>query len=198
MLDWLKTILAESYTEETDRKISKEIGRLFVARADFNKINAEKKALKEAAVSMEESLRELKAGKDEAECLKEEIAVLRKSIMQISREYEAVIAELKLDIAVDEALAAAGAKNTKAVKALLDTDKLYLGAGELVEGIEEQIEFLKNSPGSSFLFENTIECARGEICRASGAMGYKLHVNNDMQRLWRPVRCARSLRREIN
>lgn len=45
MLDWLKTILGEAYSEEIDKKVSEEIGKNFVARADFNTLNTEKKAL---------------------------------------------------------------------------------------------------------------------------------------------------------
>jgi hypothetical protein len=45
MLDWLKTILGDSYTEEIDNAVSKEIGKGFVARADFNAVNDEKKNL---------------------------------------------------------------------------------------------------------------------------------------------------------
>ena len=39
MLDWLKTILGEAYSEEIDKKVSEEIGKNFVARADFNTLN---------------------------------------------------------------------------------------------------------------------------------------------------------------
>ena len=36
MLEWLKSILADSYTEEIDKQISQEIGKNFVSKADFN------------------------------------------------------------------------------------------------------------------------------------------------------------------
>ena len=37
MLEWLKTILGDHYTEDIDKQISAEIGKGFVARADFNR-----------------------------------------------------------------------------------------------------------------------------------------------------------------
>ena len=40
MLDWLKTILGDAYTEEIDKRISAEIGKGFVARTDFNDLSA--------------------------------------------------------------------------------------------------------------------------------------------------------------
>ena len=39
MLEWLKTILGDHYTEDIDKQISTEIGKGFVARADFNAKN---------------------------------------------------------------------------------------------------------------------------------------------------------------
>lgn len=39
MLSWLKEILGDSYTEDTEKKISQEIGKNFVAKADFNAKN---------------------------------------------------------------------------------------------------------------------------------------------------------------
>jgi len=39
MLDWLKAILGEAYTEDAEKKISAEIGKNFVARNDFNAKN---------------------------------------------------------------------------------------------------------------------------------------------------------------
>ena len=43
MLDWLKPILGDAYTEEIDSKIAAEIGKGFVARADFNEVGTAKK-----------------------------------------------------------------------------------------------------------------------------------------------------------
>ena len=46
MLDWLKEILGESWTEEIDKKVSDEIGKGFVSRSDFNTKNEELKTAK--------------------------------------------------------------------------------------------------------------------------------------------------------
>ena len=46
MLDWLKEILGESWTEEIDKKVSEEIGKGFVSRSDFNTKNEELKTAK--------------------------------------------------------------------------------------------------------------------------------------------------------
>ena len=37
-LEWLKPILGDGYTEEIDKAVSEQIGKGFVARADFNEL----------------------------------------------------------------------------------------------------------------------------------------------------------------
>ena len=54
MLEWLKEILGESYTEEIDKKVSAEIGRGFVAKVDFDAKNTELKTLKGQLTEEEE------------------------------------------------------------------------------------------------------------------------------------------------
>ena len=40
MLEWLKNVLGDGYTDEVDAKVSAEIGKNFVSKADFNQVNA--------------------------------------------------------------------------------------------------------------------------------------------------------------
>ncbi len=51
---------------------------------------------------------------------------------------------MKLDFAIEKALTVAKAKNTKAVKALLDMDKVKLDGDQLL-GIDEQLKALQQS-----------------------------------------------------
>ena len=67
MLDWLKTILGEAYSEEIDKKVSEEIGKNFVARADFNTLNTEKKALADTVKERDKQLETLKASTGDVE-----------------------------------------------------------------------------------------------------------------------------------
>lgn len=46
MLEWLKTILGDSYTEDIDKAVSEEIGKNFVSKGDFNTKNEELKTTK--------------------------------------------------------------------------------------------------------------------------------------------------------
>ena len=60
MLDWLKDVLGESYSEEIDKKISAEIGKAFVSKADFNAKNEEKKAIAEQLENANKQIEEFK------------------------------------------------------------------------------------------------------------------------------------------
>lgn len=153
MLDWLKTILGEAYSEEIDKKVSEEIGKNFVARADFNTLNTEKKNLADTVKERDKQLEALKASTGDVEALKTQIATLQTENATAAKAHEAEIKSLKIDTAVELALSAAKAKNVKAVKALLDLDKAELDADGTVKGLADQIKKLAEAPDSGFMFE---------------------------------------------
>ena len=152
MLDWLKTILGEAYSEEIDKKVSEEIGKNFVARADFNTLNTEKKNLADTVKERDKQLETLKASTGDVEALKNQIATLQTENATAAKAHEAEIKSLKIDTAVELALSAAKAKNVKAVKALLDLDKAELDADGTVKGLADQIKKLAEAPDSGFMF----------------------------------------------
>lgn len=155
MLDWLKTILGEAYSEEIDKKVSEEIGKNFVARSDFNTLNTEKKALADTVKERDKQLETLKASTGNVEALKTQIATLQTENATATKAHEAEIKRLKIDTAVELALSAAKAKNVKAVKALLELDKAELDEDGTVKGLAEQIQKLAKAPDSGFLFEES-------------------------------------------
>lgn len=153
MLEWLKTILGDAWTEDIDKKVSEEIGKGFVARADFNTLNAEKKALADTVKDRDKQLETLKAATGDTEALKQQIATLQADNATAAKAHEAEIKRLKIDTAVDLALSTAKAKNTKAVKALLELDNAELAEDGTVKGLGDQIKKLVESPESGFMFE---------------------------------------------
>ncbi len=52
-LAWLKEILGEHYSDDIDKKVSDEIGKGFVAKADFNTANEAKKQLEGQVKTLE-------------------------------------------------------------------------------------------------------------------------------------------------
>lgn len=60
--------------------------------------------------------------------------------------------EQQFAFALEKGIAAAKPRNTKAVAALIDRDKLKLAGGELI-GLEKQLEDLKKDESTAFLFQ---------------------------------------------
>ena len=150
MLDWLKAILGESYTEEIDKKISEEIGKGFVARSDFNTLNTDKKMLTDAVKERDKQLEMLKTSAGNNDTLQKQIADLQKENADQQKAHAAEIAKLKLNTALDLALSEAKAKNSTAVKAMLDISKVTLDEEGKLSGFFEQLEALKKSDGYMF------------------------------------------------
>jgi len=67
MLDWLKVILGDSYTDEIDKKVSDEIGKGFVARSDFNGVNDTKKGLEQQLEAANKAIADMKNNAGDAE-----------------------------------------------------------------------------------------------------------------------------------
>ena len=82
--------------------------------------------------------------------MQSQIAALRQQNAEQQKAHKAELAQLKLDNAIDNALTAAGAKNLKAVRALLDMEKLQLGDDGKLTGWPEQLEALQKSDGYLF------------------------------------------------
>ena len=148
MLEWLKTILGDAYTEDIDKKVSAEIGKGFVAKADFNTLNEEKKNLTTQLAERDSQLEELK--KVDAAGLQAKIAELQKANADAKAEYEQNLKAAQLDYAISSSLTVAKGKDPKAVKALRDKNKVKLDGDKLL-GLDDQLEALKTS--DPYLFE---------------------------------------------
>lgn len=158
-LEWLKAILGEGYTDTVDAAISAEIGKNFVPKADFN---AKNEALKEQSRQLKErdtQLESLKSTVGNAEELAKQITALQESNAKDKADYEAKIAAIRLDNAVNAALSSAGAKNNVAVKALLAEFLKDAKAAEdgTVKGLTEAIQGLASDESTSFLFAQKAE-----------------------------------------
>lgn len=132
-------LLSLGLTEEQVEKVLLEMSGL-------------QKTLKERD-SLRSQLEELKkASGDNAE-LQKQITALQQQNAEQQKAHKAELAQLRLDNAIDNALTAAGAKNLKAVRALLDMEKLQLGEDGKLQGWSEQLEALQKSDG--YLFAET-------------------------------------------
>lgn len=168
MLEWLKTILGDNYTEDIDKKVSAEIGKGFVSRSDFNILNDTKKNLETQLSDRDKQLDELK--KVDTKTLQAEITRLQGENKAAKEKYDSDLAAVKLDAALDAAITAAGGKNAKAVKALINRDKLKLADDGSVEGLD--LEAVKASDGYLFTVTETKQQGIGDSGGAGGDPGH--------------------------
>ena len=136
-------------------ELSKKELEGYVERAKYLELETEKNQLAESNKSLTKNLEEVKKNVGDNEELKKQISDMQEAQKAKDKEYADNIEKIRLDNALDIALMSAGAKNNKAVKALLNLDGAKIGEDGKVVGLDEQLKVLKSAVDSSFLFEVT-------------------------------------------
>jgi hypothetical protein len=148
-MDWLKELLKkagipEDKLEGTIADISKELPKHFIPKDKYNEVAEAKKKLETDIQERDKQLEQLKNAAGNSEELKAQIEQLQAENKKAGEEWQAKFAQMQLNFAIEKALAAAKAKNAKAVKALLDMEKVKLDGDQLL-GIDEQLKALQQS-----------------------------------------------------
>lgn len=156
--DLLKLGLTE---EQAEKVLSANIEQLkgFIPKARFDEVNNAKKQAEKDLSERDKQLETLKNSTGDVETLKNTIKQLQDENKASKEQYEASISKIKLDNAIDNALGNAKAKNSRAVRALLDMEKIKF-ENETLSGLDEQLKVLKEAEDSKFLFEEIKEPAK--------------------------------------
>lgn len=125
----------------------------YVPKARLDEVIAERNGLKDQVAERDKQIDTLKSNAGDNQALKDQIAELQTQNTNAAKEYEANIAQLRLDNAVELAITGAKAKNSKAVRALLDLTKSKVGEDGKVEGLDAQIKALQKSDAYLFADE---------------------------------------------
>ena len=148
-MDWLKEILKKAGIEEVKvdgviSDISKELPKYFIPKDKYNEDAEAKKQLEKDIQDRDKQLEDLKKAAGSNEELKAQIEELQKANREAAEHWQAKVAQMQLDFAIEKALAAAKAKNPKAVKALLDLEKVKLDGDKLL-GLDDQLKEIQKS-----------------------------------------------------
>ena len=170
-LEWLKTILGAAYTPEIDTAVSQEIGKGFVARADFNtkaakvtELETQVGHLTESSKTYAKQLEELKKSTGDNEALKKQIEQMEQQSKTDKANYEKELARVKLLAAVDAELTTMGSRNNTAVRAVLEDflKNARIEDGKVVAKVNNEsitlaakIEAMKKDANTDFLFGST-------------------------------------------
>jgi DNA repair exonuclease SbcCD ATPase subunit len=153
-MDWLKELfkkagIPEDKLDSTITDINKELPKHFIPKDKYNEVNEAKKKLEADLQGRDAQLEQLKSAAGNSEELKKQIEQLQAENKKAGEEWQAKMAQMQLDFAIDKALTAAKAKNAKAVKALLDMEKVKLDGDKLL-GLDDQLKELQKS--DAYLF----------------------------------------------
>lgn len=139
----------EAVTDEVMTKFNGEIGKKFVSKADFNAKLEEIKGLNTAVSERDNQLKTLKASAGDNEALKQQIEQLQADNKTAKENFQKELDGIKFNSALELKLASSGAKNPKALKGLLDMDKIKLD-NDNITGFDEQLEAIKKD--NDYLF----------------------------------------------
>jgi hypothetical protein len=162
-MDWLKGLLEKAGIEEAKldgliADICKELPKHFIPKDKYNEVAETKKKLEADIQERDNQLEQLKNAAGNSEELKAQIEQLQAENQKAAEEWQAKMAQMQLDFAIEKALAAAKAKNAKAVKALLDLEKIKLD-GEQLLGLDDQLKAIQQS--DPYLFGETGKVGSG-------------------------------------
>ena len=151
----IKELLGELYTEAIGAKFDGYhviVPENYVPKTVFNEKNELAKLAEQQRADYEKKLAEFSKSVEGNEELKQAIADLKKANNEQKLEYEKNIYTSKLNNKLDLIIAGAGAKDSKLVRTLLDSEIIKLD-GDTVIGVNEQLEKVKAS--HPYLFGET-------------------------------------------
>ena len=137
--------LIKSIMEEQEKEL-----KGYIKKETFEEEQNQVKELKKQLKERNTQLENLKKNSGDNEELKNQITELQKTNVENEQKYQEQLKEFKINSAIENVAVKNGAKNTKALKALLNFEGITV-TDEGVIGLNEQIEKLKES--ESFLFE---------------------------------------------
>lgn len=169
--------IALGLDEETAQKCAKaseeELAN-YIPKTEYDVLKNERDAANQTIKERDKQLESLKKSTGDVESMKKEIETLQESNKLATEKHQAEIKQLKIDHAVESALHGAGAKNLKAVRALLeiDTDKIKVKEDGTLDGlnIDEQIKTLKKAEDSKFMFNEEVKRTLKGVNPASGSV----------------------------
>lgn len=138
-------------TDEQVAKVTEDYGKNYVAKSQFNEKNEALKNAEKEKGELAKQIDELKKSNESNADLKRQIEDMQSAAKQREKEYADQLNTMKLDAAVERALTGAKAKNTKAVKALLDLADAKLDDKGEVAGLADKIKALQKS--DAYLFD---------------------------------------------
>lgn len=158
-----KELMNLGLTDEQADSVLEMLKDAFVPLYRFNEINEKMKTYKSQVETLTNENKELTTKVQNTDELSNKIRALETASQEANTKHATELANLRKSNAIDNVIRDSKAKNIKAVKALIDLDKVTFNDDKL-EGLDEQLKTLQESDNSKFLFEGTSSYApRGAV-----------------------------------
>lgn len=152
-----EALMKMGLTEEQATKVleahTTAINGKYIPKERFDEVNTKVKQLETSVSERDKQLDDLKKSTGDVEALKTQIQTLQNDNKTKEEAYKVELSNLKKNNALELALTGAKVKNSKAIKALLDDEKIKLKDDGTLEGLSEQLEAIKKT--DAYLFEET-------------------------------------------
>ena len=149
-----KELMNLGITDEQADSVLDMLKDAYVPLYRFNEINEKMKSFKSQLEDKTEEVKTLSSKVKDTEKLEGEIQKLKDDSVKAEADHATALTSIKKSNALDNYLRDQKAKNVKAVKALLDMDKITF-ENDTLAGHEDQVNALKESENSKFMFDST-------------------------------------------
>lgn len=119
-----------------------------------NEFKHESESYKKRVEEQNSQLDELNKKVNQGENLSEQIEALKQANKDKDNEHKKEMNQVKLQYEIDKELSSAGAKNNKAVMALIDNDNISFDDEDGLKGLKDQLKELKESDSYLFVDNN--------------------------------------------
>lgn len=150
-----ETLSKLGLNEEQTKGVMAEYGAtLNPLKEQLQKAQSESDGLKAQLTDYEKQLNSAKEKAESGSEAAKQVEALQSQLEESKSNFEKQLKKTKMSYALNNALTKAGAKNEKAVRALLEEDKISFDDKDGLIGLTDQIEKLKGDESTSFLFDN--------------------------------------------
>ena len=119
--DWLKTLLGDAYTEDTDKAVAAEIGKRFTAKADFEAKSTE---LKNAKAQLAEANKTIEGLQAADKAVRKEAAEYKTKAEQAEKDAAEQMESYKFDTWFDGLVAQNHGRDGAVIRTLAGTERM--------------------------------------------------------------------------
>ncbi len=183
MKEILTQLFGEAVTDENFAKFNEELGKRFVAKADYNAKLKEIEGLNGQIAQRDEQLKTLQDNAGSNKELQDQIKQLQEDNKAAEKDFQKQLTEVRMNAAIDNALLKANAIDTELVKVKLDKGRITMKEDGSVEGLSEQLDSVKKDFGFLFKGERPVHINGARPADGSGSAGNAAVTKEEYQKM---------------